>query len=193
MGRGYRGSDDATLVHRAREGDASAFETLARRHYRAAYAVARARVDAPMDAEDVVQEAFMRALERLDDCDPESFRGWLLTIVRNRAHNARIYQARRRGPDPETMGGAQLAADDDSARGVEVRDLRGALERALGTLSDIQREVLLLHDLEGLKHAEIADMAGVTVGMSRYHLMQARRAMRESLGPGAPETYGHDG
>ncbi len=192
MTRRDRGADDATLVRRARDGDAAAFETLVRRHYRAAYAVARSRVDSGMDAEDVVQDAFVRALERLDECDPERFAGWFLAIVRNRAHNARIYEARRRGVDPEAVGEPEGEEEGGDA-GVERRELRERLERAMDGLPPLQREILLLHDLEGYRHAEIAGTVGVSVGMSRYHLMQARRAMRRALDTSSEEAREHGG
>lgn len=189
MDRSAQGLQDADLVLRARRGDAAAFEMLVRRHYRSAFAVARSRVESPMDAEDVVQDAFIKALERLDDCDPERFIGWFLTLVRNRAHNTRIYEGRRGGVDPEESG---LADEDDGAAGDVARaEVREALDRAIQTLSPVQREVLLLHDLDGLKHAEIAETVGVSVGMSRYHLMQARRKMRDELDLDALEVHGH--
>jgi len=190
MGRSERELDDAALVLRARDGDALAFEALVRRHYRAAFAVALARVDGPMDAEDVLQDAFVRALERLDECDPHRFAGWFLTIVRNRAHNVRIYEHRRQGVDPEEAR-LSSSAEAEGTRRVERRELRETLEAAMGTLTEIQREVLLLHDLEGMKHAEIAAVVGITVGMSRYHLMQARRRMRAELDADRLEAHSH--
>lgn len=190
MDRSDRGSKDAALVLRAREGDADAFETLVRRHYRTAFAVARGRVESPMDAEDVVQDAFIRALERLDHCDPEHFAGWFLTLVRNRAHNTRIYEGRRGGADPEETG-LRAPETEGPMRDVARSEVRRALDDAIRTLSPVQREVLLLHDLEGLKHAEIAKTAGVSVGMSRYHLMMARRKMRDELDREALEVLGH--
>ena len=187
-----RGSEDASLVLRAREGDGQAFEALVRRHYRAAYAVARARVEGPMDAEDVVQDAFVRALERLDDCDPDRFAGWLLTVVRNRAHNLRVYEGRRAGVDPEeTQIPAGRDPDGGTSRRLARSEVRTALENAISLLSPVQREVLLLHDLEGLRHAEIAESVGISVGMSRYHLMQARRLMRHELDREALEVQDH--
>ena len=192
MGPSDRGSQDATLVRRAREGDGRAFEMLVRRHYRAAYAVARARVESPMDAEDVVQDAFIRALERIDDCDPDRFAGWFLTVVRNRAHNLRVYEGRRRGVDPEASQiSRKRGSDGGTSRHLARSELRRALEDALSGLSPIRREVLLLHDLEGMKHAEIAEAVGISVGMSRYHLMQARRSMRRELDRDALEVHDH--
>src|SRR5262249_56976677 len=74
------------LVVRAQRGDAPAFAALVRRFLRAAYAVALAIVRRRADAEDVAQDAFVLALERIGSCrEPARFAGWLLTIVRNRA------------------------------------------------------------------------------------------------------------
>lgn len=177
---------DASLVARARGGDAAAFEALVRRHYRAAYAVALATIGNGADAEDVCQDAFIRALERLDDCrDPARFSAWLLRIVRNRAHNHRDYLQRR---DAAPLDSIPSPSSGSTPRPAERAELRSRLEAAVRTLPEIRREVLLLHDLEGWRHREIAESLGISTGMSRQHLMHARRAMREILeGQLAPE------
>jgi RNA polymerase sigma-70 factor (ECF subfamily) len=177
---------DAFLVERARRGDAAAFEALVRRHYRAAFAVALARLGNAMDAEDVCQDAFIRALERLDDPDPGRFAAWLLQIVRNRAHNYRAYRKVREAQPLETVSAAGPA---DPGRDAERARLRAELETALMQVSEIQREVVLLHDLEGWKHREIAGALEISEGMSRQHLMAARRALRELLGVEVIEEY----
>ena len=84
---------DRTLVVRVRTGDPRAFELLVRRHLRIAHAVARTTLNGDADeVDDVVQESFIVALQKIDECrDPARFRAWLLTIVRNRAHNQREY------------------------------------------------------------------------------------------------------
>ena len=83
-------SDTGDLVRRARLGDGAAFERLVRLHLRAAYSVAYAVTNDPNDAEDVTQDAFIAALERLEECkDPDRFSGWLLRIVRNRVIDLR--------------------------------------------------------------------------------------------------------
>src|SRR5215218_7809484 len=79
---------DADLVERTRRGDGSAFGVLVRRHYRAAFAVALALAGERADAEDVCQDSFLRALERIEECrEPDRFAAWLLTIVRSRTYN----------------------------------------------------------------------------------------------------------
>lgn len=181
---------DATYVERARRGDASAFEALVRRYYRAAYAVALALLSNSMDAEDVCQDAFLKALERLDDCrEPDKFASWLLRIVRNRAHNFRAY---RRVRATESLELAGAAGREDSARDAERADLRERLEDALGQLSEIQRQVVLLHDLEGLKHREIAGHLAISEGMSRQHMLNARRTLRKILGAQALGEHLHE-
>ena len=186
MSESTPGPTDARLVLGARRGDAAAFEALVRRHFRAAYAVALAALGNRMDAEDVCQDAFVRALERLDQCrHPERFAAWLLRIVRNRAHNYRDYRRVRAGLPLEPDRGAPASAP----RELERTELRGRLEAALGVLTDIQREVVLLHDMDGWKHRQIGGMLGISEGMSRQHLYVARRKLREELGTNVLEEH----
>ncbi len=173
-------SPDARLVERARAGDAAAFEALVRRHYRAAYAVALAALGQAMDAEDVCQDAFLRALRGLDTLRrPERFAAWLLQIVRNRAAN---YRSHRRVRSALPLDEVRAASEDDAGRQVERDELRQELESALAQLSLAQREVVLLHDLQGWKHREIAEALRISEVMSRQHLFNARRKLRERLG-----------
>jgi len=172
-----RGGTTADLVRRAQRGDTQAFEPLVRAFLRACYSVALGVLGRPADAEDVAQDAFVVALERIHTCrHPERFAGWLLQIVRNRALN-RLEARRRRDVgaerDPPQVASATLA----TPAGMERR-----LVQALDELSGTQREVVLLHDLEEWTHAEIADALGISEGMSRQHLFQARRVLRARLG-----------
>ena len=175
---------DASLVERARRGDEAAFEMLVRRHYRAAYAVALALLGNQLDAEDVCQEGFI-----LDDCEPARFAAWLSRIVRNRAHNYRDYQRVRTAVQ---LDDTSAASSENSARHVERSELREVLEAALRELTDMQREVVLLHDLEGWKHRAIAEMLGISGGACRQHLFHARRALRDRLGDRVLKEYIHD-
>jgi RNA polymerase sigma-70 factor (ECF subfamily) len=171
---------DASLVAEARRGSAAAFETLVRRHYRAAFSVALALCGNAMDAEDVCQDAFLRALERLEDCrHPDRFAAWLLRIVRNRAHNFRDYRRVRAGVPLEF---ADAPSPSDSARDFDRIELREQLEAALAELNPTEREVVLLHDLEGWRHRAIGDALGISEGRSRQYLFHARRKLRTSLG-----------
>lgn len=176
------GDTDAILVARVRRGDGRAFDQLVRRHLRAAHAVARARLDNPADAEDVCQDAFIKALKRIDDCrNPSGFRGWLLAIVRNTAHNHREYERLRVTTPIEKAHSA--AGRDDPFADTWNAELRSRLNDAMQHLTELQRRVLVLYDLEGWKHGEIARELGISAGSSRVHLHVARKAMRKRLPP----------
>jgi len=190
---GEETSRDAELVARVLAGDAEAVRELVRRHLRAAHSVARAVLGNVADAEDACQDAFAAVFARLDQCRPASaFRPWLLRCVRNRAISIRRRQQVRRAEVLGTGAGetdAPAPAAFDPLAAAERAELRGRLAAALDTLSDVQREVLLLHDVEGWKHEEIAAHLGVRPGTSRSYLFSARRRMRAVLGlalaPGA--------
>jgi len=182
---------DASLVARARQGDAAAAEALLRRHFRAAYLVALGRLGNRADAEDVCQDAFMRCLDRLHECrEPARFGAWLLSIVRNAAHNRGDYLRIRSTEPLELHPGVRSPARAD--RAAERNELRATLWQALGRLSPLQREVVLLHDLEGWRHAEIADRLEVSEAMSRRHLSDARKQLRAMLGDYASLEPDHD-
>ena len=171
---------DGALVARVRRGDSRAFDQLVRRHLRAAHAVARAKLDNPADADDVVQDAFIKALERIDDCrKPEGFRGWLLAIVRNTAHNHRERERLRAAAPLETV--ASVASREDPLADVANAELRQTLIEAMNSLTELQRKVLVLYALEGWKHGEIARELGISAGSSRVHLHVARKSMRRLL------------
>ena len=162
-----------------------------RRHFRAAYLVAFARMTNRADAEDICQDAFVRAWRNINDCRaPERFGAWLVQIVRNTAHNRADY-LRVRSTEPEEHGlhvASEAASDDSTLRG----ELRDTLLAALAQLSPVQREIVLMHDLEGWKHGEIAARMDVSEAMSRRHLSDARRRLRSILGDYATLGSDHD-
>jgi RNA polymerase sigma-70 factor (ECF subfamily) len=185
--------EDGGLVRRARDGDERAFTDLVRRHLPAAQAAALAVLGDGADAEDVCQDAFVAALNRLDDCRPEEkFRPWLLTIVRNRAIDLRRRQRVRRADSLDVVGGGGGGSGGDATlavattaggplRDAERADARAHLAAALATLTDVRREVVLLHDLEGWSHREIGAHLGLAEGTVRAHLFWARRDLRRRL------------
>ncbi|MCA1788838.1 MAG: sigma-70 family RNA polymerase sigma factor [Thioalkalivibrio sp.] len=179
---------DRELVRKAREGDATAFGLLIQRYQRPAYAVALSVVGKHEDAEDAAQEAFLVALERIEECrNPDRFGGWLLTIVRNRSKNL-IRRESLRETDEVPPGARSHTPTPD--RVTEAAELREMLEDALRDLPEVQREIVMLHDLEGWKHREIAERLDLPPGTVRSHLHFARKALRESLRnlPGAPRA-----
>jgi RNA polymerase sigma-70 factor (ECF subfamily) len=181
---------DARLVALARAGDRSAFEKLVRRHMDGAYAVALAELGDARDAEDAVQDAFIRALERLDDCrDPAAFGAWLRRIVRNHARTLGRRERVRRTESLEGVASQQSGSDPE--RDLSRAELRQRLETALAGLTPVQRAVVLMHDLEGYRHREIAAELELAEGTVRSHLFFARRALRKALG-GAYESERRD-
>ena len=172
---------DEELVTLILKRDTAAFEVLMRRYFRTAFLVAFARLGSREDAEDLCQEAFVRAWERMSECrDPKRVSHWIMTIVRNAAHNRREYLQLRSGKPLDSVAGAAASArpDHDAERG----ELRSRLTQALMQLPPIQREVVLLHDYEGWKHDEVAARLDLSVTMSRRHLSDARRQLRGILG-----------
>ena len=167
---------DESLVRRAQAGDSEAFGTLVGRYMRAAYAVSLSVTGRHDDAEDAAQEGFMLALKRLDDCRaPDRFAGWLLTIVRNRARNLVRREALRY---TDTVPETAAARGRTPEKAAEDAELKERLGDALRQLSEVQREIVLLHDLEGWRHREIAEHLGVPSGTVRSHLHFARKSLR---------------
>ncbi len=175
---------DAALVARTRQGDGKAFDTLVRRHARAALAVAHAILGNQADAEDVCQDAWIRALERIEECrEPERFVFWLMQIVRNRARNYVQYRRVRATESIEAAGGpAMFSALPDPSRCLQNERRRSDLDAALAVLPVHLREVLLLHDMAGWRHRAIAEDLGITEVLSRKRVMLARARMRQILG-----------
>ena len=168
--------DDAALVRAARAGDDAAFGALVRLHQRRAYAVARAITIEHEDAEDAVQDAFLhayRALSRFDAAYP--FGAWLARIVANAALD--LVRRRRVRITEEIPADAALPFRDPA----ESAELKSRLRRALAELPPRQRAVLVLHDVEGYRHAEIGTMLGMPEGTARSDLHHARTMMRRAL------------
>jgi RNA polymerase sigma-70 factor (ECF subfamily) len=181
---------DADLVALALRGDGDAYDVLVRRHYRAAFSLALGVVANRHDAEDVCQDAFVKALERLEDCrEPSRFVQWLMTIVRNRALSFCSY--RRIRETSELMPEIAEARDSPAADAARA-ELADRLERALSTLGETQRQVVLMHDLEGWTHKEIADVLEMTEVRSRQHLFVARKLLRDLLGQSLMREYSHE-
>lgn len=178
---------DKELVLRTRKGDEEAFGVLVERYMRASYAVAFSVTGRHEDAQDAAQESLLVALERLDECrSPEKFGGWLMTIVRNRSRNlVRREVLRDTDQVPETASSRSPTPDRD----LETLELRESLGDALQSLPEIQRQIVLLHDLEGWKHREIAERLELPSGTVRSHLHFARKALRSALEALRP----HDG
>ena len=164
------------LIEGALRGESDAFTGLVRAYLRPAYSVALSVLGRPTDAEDVAQDAFMKAFASLESCrEPEHFAAWFFQIVRNRARN--LLDSRRL---------RDVAADDSkilefASPASESAGMRQALLSALSDLDPDKREVVLLHDLENWTHAEIAQALNISEVHSRQHLFRARQLLRAKL------------
>lgn len=171
---------DGELVAAVRGGDREAAGRLALRYLRASRAVALAIVGDIPAAEDVAQDAFVYALERIEDCRrPDRFGSWLLQIVRNRSRNALRDRKASRHVNIATV--MPESRDATPQREAERSELRRRLIDALGKLSEVRREIVLLHDLEGWTHREIAERLDLPPGTVRSHLHHARKDLRPLL------------
>lgn len=168
----------AERVRRARRGDVAAFESLYRETVGRVYAVCLRMVGDPARAEDLTQETFVRAWQRLG-----SFRGdsAFSTWVHRVAVNVVLSRARSRGPKEEkTVHSEEIprgAGEAPRGRPPEALDL----ERAIAGLPPKARAVFVLFEIEGYRHHEIAARMGISEGTSKAHLHRARRLLREAL------------
>lgn len=172
--------EDASLACRAAAADVGAFEQLYRRHHRRVHGViVRLVGQASGRAEDLTQEAFVRAWQALPSFRFESaVSTWLHRLAVNTA--LMELRSRRSRPwredDDEAL--EYVATPDTAGRAVLGRDL----ERAVASLPPRARAVLVLHDVEGWKHEEIAAELGMAVGSSKAQLHRARGLLRARIG-----------
>jgi RNA polymerase sigma-70 factor (ECF subfamily) len=168
--------EERALAEAARAGDHNAFAGLVRLHQRRAYLVARAIVTVHEDAEDAVQEGFVRAWAALDRFDPsQGFAAWLNRIVANAALDI---TRRRKVRSTEELSDALQSPFRDPAQDAE---LRTRLAEALAELPERARSVIVLHDIEGFTHVEIGEMLGIPGGTARSDLHHARQKLRALL------------
>jgi RNA polymerase sigma factor (sigma-70 family) len=169
--------DDATTDRRRR------FEAEALPHLDAAYNLARWLARAPGEADDVVQEALLRAFRAYDGRHGEDVKPWLLAIVRNCFYDAagrRAREAGRRAPGAgDGWADAVAAPETDEPLAASIRAQQAdALDAALASLAPDFREVLVLREIEDLSYGEIAAVIGVPVGTVMSRLARARAALR---------------
>ena len=167
---------DVRLVRALRQGDAAAFETIYRRCVPAVYGLARHLCGRPDEAEDLVQEVFVRAWAHRDDFQSlEHLKRWLRKVALN-TWISRQTRGREPSLDELAVTGFEPVSPDPppGTAGMDVR-------RALAALPPALRAVVVLFDLYGLRHDEIAELVGVTAGTSKVQLHRARQRLKEWL------------
>ena len=183
-------TDEAILIERCRAGDLAAFEPLVEKYRQRVYRLAYNVLRDPDEAWDVAQDAFIRAFQALPSFRGDSaFYTWLFRIVMNVARDrARQHAARGRAFGTERVDEKdwdrvlvdQATSPDAHATQVEERD---RIARALATLSEPHRAIIMLSDLEGLSYREIAEVLNIPMGTVMSRLHNARRRLRDALGP----------
>jgi len=187
-------SDDA-LMRRAGSGDKAAFALLVRRHLARATALAQRITGNRSDAEEIVQEAFLRCWQKAPEWRPANDRAanegsataqfgtWLYRVLVN------LCLDRRRRPQPVEIEAAEMVADDaadgfdETARGETSR----RVQTAMAQLPERQRAALALCYFEGMGNIEAAAMLDISIGALESLLVRARRALRDALGDLAEE------
>jgi len=172
--------DEASLVDAARQGDIAAFESLYRANRNRIYGLVWRICGGDVSlAEDLLQESFVRAWQKLDSFRGESrFGTWLHRLSANVALSDRRTRVRRVRNEVVMEESVERTAVGD--RDV-FADKRMDLERAITRLPERARTVLVLFDIEGYRHAEISKMTGMAVGSSKAQLHRARKLLREEL------------
>ncbi len=172
------GAGEYALVERCREGDIMAFRDLYERYKRSLFSLAYRFHGNTADAEDSVQEAFIRIYRGLHAFRHESrLETWLYRIVTNTC----ISRTRsRRGSEERLDTGDENTHPTEAASGSDVM-LREILEREIGTLPPQQRAVFLLYAVHEQTHPDIAETLGITVGTSKSAYHRAREALKQRL------------
>jgi len=161
------------------------FEQTVLPHLDAAYNLARWLTRNDQDAQDVTQEACLRAFRFFDGYQGGNMRAWFLTIVRNTCYTW-LHQNRAPGGSDEVFDEEIHSTDESGGASPEIQALAGAdretLRRALEELPEVFREVLVLRELEGMSYKEIADVSSVSLGTVMSRLARARTRLRQALG-----------
>ena len=186
---------EAALIERVRGGEHEAFYDLVRPHERGIYLAALSVLNNDADAEEVVQEAILKAFKALPRFRGDArFSTWIIQITINEARmklrkdRRHLYDSLdepRRGEDEGDYVPRDFADwREIPSEALETARLRQALRRALDSLSPKYRQVLVLRDVEHLNIAETAKLLGITEAAVKTRLLRARLIMRDALAPG---------
>jgi RNA polymerase sigma-70 factor, ECF subfamily len=189
------GADEGELVRRLRAGDEDAFATLVDRHHAAMVRLARGYVPSRAVAEEVAQDAWLGLLRGLDGFEGRSsLRTWMLRIVVNRAISAGVHERRHLPVDHSELEdhNGRFSKDgwwvtppahwaDEAIERITAPDLAARARRLIEDLPTGQRQVVTLHDVEGLSSAEVCDILGISEGNQRVLLHRGRARLRREL------------
>jgi RNA polymerase sigma-70 factor, ECF subfamily len=186
----HAGTDESVLLAQSREGDTRAFAELVRRYEGKIFRLAQHITQNREDAEDVLQETFMKAYEHLDQFKGDSkFYTWIVRIAVNQA----LMKLRRRKTDKSVSLDEQIdtgedtivreiaAWDEDPEQQFSREELGSILDRAIQSLDPPYRSVFVLRDIDELSTEETAEALGLSVPAVKSRLLRARLQLREKL------------
>ena len=184
------GPPEEELVRNAQQGDVHAFEELVERYHGKIYGLTYNMTSNREDAEDLTQEVFVKAFEALPRFKGKSsFYTWIYRIAVNKTINYRKKRNRKRALSLDQFD-QEIKTDDvyhdltskgSPLRNISLTELQEKLNEALQNLSEKHRTVVVMHDMQGIPHEEIAKVVGASVGTVRSRLFYARRQMQSEL------------
>lgn len=187
--------EDHVLIRRARDGDLSAFDELVTRYHGKLYGLIYNMTSNKEDTEDMVQDVLTKAYQSLPKFKGNSsFYTWVYRIAINRTINFLKKRKRKQALSLDDVEGGlerdpayvELSSRESPVRDVGIQELQERLNTALQTLSEKHRTVVVLHDVQGVPHHEIAEMLGVSEGTLRSRLFYARKQLQIELSEFAP-------
>jgi RNA polymerase sigma-70 factor (ECF subfamily) len=186
---------DRLLVDRFRGGDANAFDQLVTRYWDRIYAMVNQLLRNAQDAEEVTQDAFIRAHRGLVNFRGDSaFSTWLYQIATNLARNRYWYWWRRKrdqsisfdapfGPDNESTIADIIPSEQETPEDATVtQEFVNRVAQCMELLNEKHREILILRNVQNLAYEEIAEILGISVGTVKSRIARARESLRERLG-----------
>lgn len=174
--------DDSALASACLSGDPRAYEHLYALHGVRMKNLARNLLGSAADAEDVVQETFLKIQRNIASFRGQSsFATWTFRILINTCYDARRSRMRKKEVSQDEPEGAESAPRPEPRAPGSHPSLRLALERAVGQLTRQQREVFLMYEVEGLRHSEIAAVLEISETASKNTLFQAKKNLRQML------------
>lgn len=186
---------DNLLVERFKSGDAAAFDQLVTRYWDRIYAMVHQLLRNAEDAEEVTQDAFIRAHRGLGNFRGDStFSTWLYQIATNLARNRYWYWWRRKrdksvsldapiGPDADTTIAELIPAEQETPEDATVtQEFVRRVAECMEELNEKHREILILRNVQNLSYEEIAEILGISVGTVKSRIARARESLREKLG-----------
>jgi RNA polymerase sigma-70 factor (ECF subfamily) len=181
---------DLELVHRSQAGDFAAYEELIRRYHRRVYGLVYSMVSSREDAEDLVQEIFIKAWKALGHFREQAgFYTWIYRIALNRTINFRRRRNRSKAvtfdefdPDIKTSESyREFSSKGSVLRKMSLGEFQDKMNKALLTLSEKHRAVVIMHDIQEMPHANIAKVMGCSEGTVRSRLFYAHKQLQAAL------------